>query len=73
MTASMAFSSSSFRSSSVWPTVSIWAMQICPPSTSYSFASRLTISSAETWDTSEVDSNISRPNSFASSASTRPR
>ena len=49
-------------------------MQIVRPSaTVYSLASRRTMSSASTLETSEVSSNISRPKAVASTASTRSR
>ena len=49
-------------------------MQIVRPSpTVYSLASRRTMSSASTLETSEVSSNISRPKAVASIASTRSR
>ncbi len=62
----MAATSSSRRSRTRVPTVSIWAMEIVSPEGSwYSFASRVTISCAGTSETSDVLSNISRPSCIA--------
>ena len=69
-----AFISSSRRSSSPSPTVSIWAMRsVWPPAISYSLPSRARISDAVSDSTSLDSSNIARPKSPASRASTRSR
>src|SRR5215203_5879967 len=66
--------SSSLRSRRPVPTISTWeTLTLFPELVPYSFASRPTISSAESEETSEEASNISVPNSFASRSSISSR